>query len=66
MGMFACICRAVTTDEVSAAIADGAATVKAVARATGACTASGTCRQRNANMIGERAAQCPRQELQPA
>jgi bacterioferritin-associated ferredoxin len=40
MGMFACICRAVTSDEVAAAIDDGAATVQAVARATG--NASGT------------------------
>ena len=32
--MFACICRAVTTDQVNAAIDSGASTLSAVARAT--------------------------------
>ena len=56
--MFACICRAVTGDEVTAAIDDGAATLKAVAKATGACTVCGTCRARICSMIGERAEPC--------
>jgi len=43
----------VTSDEVSAAIDGGAATVAAVARATRACTSCGTCRERIAGMIGE-------------
>ncbi len=64
--MFACICRAVTTDQVDTAIDEGAATVKAVAQATRACTACGSCRLRIASMIAERAAQCPVKELQPA
>lgn len=53
--MFACICRAVTCDEVTAAIDDGAATLKAVAKATRACTSCGTCRVRIQAMLGDRA-----------
>lgn len=52
--MFACICRAVTCDEVTTAIDGGAVTVTAVARATGACTGCGTCLERITGMIGER------------
>jgi bacterioferritin-associated ferredoxin len=52
--VFACICRAVTSDEVSTAIDTGAVTVKAVSRATGACTGCGTCLERIKGMIGER------------
>lgn len=50
--MFACICRAVTGDQVSAAIDGGAATVAAVARATGACTRCGLCKDRLRGMLG--------------
>ncbi len=57
--MFACICRAVTCDRVDAAVADGAATVEAVAEATGAGTGCGTCRDRIASMISERGQQSP-------
>ncbi len=57
--MFACICRAVTCDEVGMAVDEGAATVEAVAEATGAGTGCGTCRDRIASMIGERGKQCP-------
>ena len=57
--MFACICRAVTCDEVGTALDEGAATVEAVAEATGAGTGCGTCRDRIAAMIGERGPQCP-------
>lgn len=49
--MFACICRAVTTDQVSAAIDSGASTLSAVARATRACTSCGMCRERIADML---------------
>jgi bacterioferritin-associated ferredoxin len=59
--MFACICRAVTTDEVSTAIASGADTVEAVSAATDACTGCGTCWDRIENMIAER--QCPLKAL---
>jgi bacterioferritin-associated ferredoxin len=64
--VFACICRAVTRDQVSTAIDNGAATVEAVSRATRACTGCGTCRERIESMIGERAAQCPLKALQTA
>jgi bacterioferritin-associated ferredoxin len=59
--VFACICRAVTTDQVTTAIDSGAVTVTAVARATRACTGCGTCLERIAGMIEERTAarQCP-------
>jgi bacterioferritin-associated ferredoxin len=57
--VFACICLAVTSDEVSAAIDDGAASVEDVSDATGACTGCGTCYERIDNMIGSRAQQCP-------
>jgi bacterioferritin-associated ferredoxin len=64
--VFACICRAVTSDRVSTAIDNGAATVEAVSSATGACTGCGTCRDRIENMIGERARPCPLKALQDA
>jgi bacterioferritin-associated ferredoxin len=59
-GVFACICRAVTSDEVGAAIDNGAATVAAVARATGACTGCGLCRDRIRGMLSEQGEPCPR------
>ncbi|HSZ41347.1 MAG TPA: (2Fe-2S)-binding protein [Trebonia sp.] len=58
--MFACICRAVTSEEVTAAIDDGAATMAAVAKATRACTSCGSCRDRIRGMLTERSAACPR------
>jgi bacterioferritin-associated ferredoxin len=65
-GVFACICRAVTRDEVSTAIDDGAATVAAVSRATGACTGCGICRDRIRTMLREHADSCARQPLTAA
>jgi bacterioferritin-associated ferredoxin len=64
--VFACICRAVTSDRVSTAIDNGAATVEAVSSATGACTGCGTCRDRIEKLIGERARPCPLKALQDA
>jgi bacterioferritin-associated ferredoxin len=64
--VFACICRAVTSDQVSTAIDNGAASVEAVSRATRACTGCGTCRERIENMISERSAQRPVKALQTA
>jgi bacterioferritin-associated ferredoxin len=58
--VFACICRAVTTDDVGAAMDNGAATVAAVAKATRACTSCGICRDRIRAMLGEREPQRPR------
>ena len=57
--MFACICRAVTTDQVNAAIDSGAATLSAVARATRACTGCGMCRERIADMLATTKAERP-------
>lgn len=44
--MYACICHAVTTAEVDAAVALGATSVKHVRKATGAGSACGTCVKR--------------------
>ena len=44
--MYACICHAVTTAEVDAAVALGAKSVKQVRKATGAGSACGTCVKR--------------------
>lgn len=44
--MYACICHAVTTAEVDAAVALGATSVKQVRQATGAGSACGTCVKR--------------------
>ena len=44
--MYACICHAVTTAEVDAAVALGAASVKQVREATGAGSSCGTCVKR--------------------
>ena len=57
--MYACICRAVTSDEVNTAIDNGATTVRAVSRTTGACTGCGTCRERIKAMLGQRDRQSP-------
>jgi bacterioferritin-associated ferredoxin len=55
----------VTSDEVSAAIDKGAATLAQVAKATGACTSCGTCKDRIRGMLGERGA-CPLAALRAA
>ena len=57
--MFACICQAVTCDQIDAALDDGADTVEAVGDATGAGTGCGTCHDRIEDMICERALRCP-------
>jgi bacterioferritin-associated ferredoxin len=64
--VYACICRAVTSDEVTAAIDNGAATIQAVSKATRACTGCGTCRERIQAMLGERARPCPLESLTAA
>jgi NAD(P)H-nitrite reductase large subunit len=56
----------VTSDEVSAAIDNGAATVQAVSKATRACTGCGTCRDRIQAMIGDRGRACSLEPLQAA
>jgi bacterioferritin-associated ferredoxin len=56
--VFACICCAVTVDEVHAAIDEGAETVAAVSDATAAGTGCGTCHDRLEGLIEGRTA-CP-------
>jgi len=57
--VFTCICRAVTNDQVNAAIDLGASTVEAVGDATGAGTGCGSCHARIDGLIGERSHACP-------
>ena len=64
--MFACICHAVTCDEIHAAVDDGAVTVEEVGEITLAGTGCGTCQQRLETMIGERARHCPLAALRVA
>jgi bacterioferritin-associated ferredoxin len=64
--VFACICRAVTDDQVMAAIDRGATTVEAVADATRAGTGCGCCRVHIEDLIDERCQACPVAELRVA
>jgi bacterioferritin-associated ferredoxin len=64
--VFACICRAVTDDDVRAAVDRGATTVKAVACQTRAGTGCGTCQSWLKTLIEEHAASCPAADLQVA
>jgi bacterioferritin-associated ferredoxin len=52
--VFACICMAVTCEEVDAAIDEGADTVEAVGEVTAAGTGCGTCQDRIECMISQR------------
>jgi NAD(P)H-nitrite reductase large subunit len=61
--VFACICRAVTDDEVCAAIDEGATTVEAVGDATRAGTGCGGCQDYIEDLLCER---CPLAQLQVA
>ena len=61
--MFACICCAVSVDEVNAAIDAGADTVDAVSGATYAGTGCGTCHERLEDLIEAR---CPLAALRVA
>jgi bacterioferritin-associated ferredoxin len=63
--VFACICCAVSVDEVNAAIDGGAETVQAVSDATDAGTGCGTCHDRIEGLIEARAA-CPLAALRVA
>ena len=63
--VFACICCAVTVDEVNAAVDAGAETVDAVSDVTDAGTGCGTCHERIEGMIEERVG-CPLAALRVA
>ena len=65
--MYACICHAVTTAEVDAAVALGAKTVRQVRKATGAGTGCGTCVKRLSCLLAAaRVADSAPQENMPA
>ena len=57
--MYVCICRAVTNDEVDAALASGANSLEAVTAATGAGSRCGTCHDRITALIEARCRVCP-------
>jgi bacterioferritin-associated ferredoxin len=57
--MFACICNAVTDDQVSAAIEQGATSVEAVGSATDAGTCCGSCQDHLEDLIAEACRECP-------
>jgi bacterioferritin-associated ferredoxin len=57
--VYACICRAVTVDEVSAAIDGGADSVEAVGQATRAGTSCTTCHDHLEELIEARCESCP-------
>ena len=63
--MFACICCAVSVDEVNAAIDAGAGTVDAVSDATDAGTGCGTCHERLEGLIEDHVG-CPLAALRVA
>ncbi len=64
--MFACICNAVTDDQVITAIDRGADTVEAVGDATRAGTCCGGCRDHLEDLIAERCLSCPLAGLRAA
>jgi bacterioferritin-associated ferredoxin len=64
--MFACICHAVTEDQVKDAIDLGATTVDAVATVTQAGTGCGGCQEYIEDLIDERCQACPLASLQVA
>ena len=57
--MFACICSAVTVDEVHDAIDAGADTIEAVGTATSAGTTCGGCHDHLDEILESRCGSCP-------
>lgn len=57
--MYACICTAVTVDEVSAAIDAGARTIEEVGQATAAGTACQSCHDHLDDLLEGRCGACP-------
>ena len=64
--MFACICNAVTDDQVITAIDRGADTVEAVGHATKAGTCCGGCQDHLEDLVAERCRACPLAGLRAA
>ena len=61
--MYACICSAVTVDDVTSAIDGGADTIDAVGDATRAGTTCGSCHDTLDDLISERCRACPMAKL---
>jgi bacterioferritin-associated ferredoxin len=61
--VYACICHAVTVDEVSSAIDDGHESIEAIGDATRAGTNCTTCHDHLEDIIESRCGGCPRQLL---
>ena len=57
--MYACICTAVTVDEVDRAIDAGAQTIEAVGDCTTAGTTCGSCHDTLADLIEAKCGSCP-------
>jgi bacterioferritin-associated ferredoxin len=57
--MYACVCTAVTVDEVSAAIDAGARTIEAVGQATAAGTTCRSCHDHLQDLLESRCGACP-------
>jgi bacterioferritin-associated ferredoxin len=57
--VYACICSAVTVDEVDAAIDGGADTIDAVSRQTGAGTGCHSCHDTLDDLLEARCGGCP-------
>ena len=64
--MFACICHAVSEDDIAGAVALGADTVLSVGHSTRAGTGCGTCHDHIAEIIERCCGACPLAALQPA
>jgi bacterioferritin-associated ferredoxin len=64
--VFACICNAVTDDQVTTAIDQGAETVESIGEATKAGTCCGGCRDHLEDLIAERCLTCPLADLRAA
>ncbi|SDJ36489.1 BFD-like [2Fe-2S] binding domain-containing protein [Frankineae bacterium MT45] len=64
--LFACICHAVTEDQIGHAIDSGAGSIEAVGLQTGAGTGCGTCHDRIDELIELRCGSCPLAALQVA
>jgi bacterioferritin-associated ferredoxin len=64
--VYACICHAVTVDEVETAIDSGCETIDAVGEATRAGTNCTTCHDHLDEILESRCGSCPRQLLSRA
>lgn len=61
--MYACICNAVTVDEVSVAVDSGAESIEAIGAVTTAGTNCQSCHDHLQDIIDERCQSCPRLSL---